>query len=62
MPSDSKFDDKVKCKSTVGTLRAASENYKQCGRCTQSPYITEHEQIKDRETGLKLKAASKREQ
>ena len=88
MPSDSKFDDKVKCRSTVGTLRAASENYKQSGRCTQSPYvamesatltrhrltsqsifqgprspyITEHEQIKDRKAGLKLKAASRREQ
>ena len=48
MPSDSKFDDKVKCKSTVGTLRAASENNKQSGRCTQRPYNTEHEQIIDR--------------
>ena len=27
----------------VGTLRAASENYKQNGRCTQRPYIAECE-------------------
>ena len=26
-------------RSTVGTLRAASENYKQSGRCTQRPYV-----------------------
>ena len=26
-------------RSTVGTLRAASENYKQSGRCTQSPNV-----------------------
>ena len=30
----------------VGTLRAASENDKQNGRCTQRPYIAEQEQIK----------------
>ena len=28
----------------VGTLRAASENDKQNGRCTQRPYIAEREQ------------------
>ena len=31
----------------VGTLRAASENDKQNGRCTQRPYIAEREQIQD---------------
>ena len=56
MPSDSKFDDKVKCRSTVGTLRAASENYKQSGRCTQRPYITEREQIQDDKVELKPSA------
>ena len=39
MPSDSKFDDKVKCKSTVGTLRAASENYKQSGPARSPPTL-----------------------
>ena len=36
--SGSKFD-KVKSRSMVGTLRAASENYKQGGRCTQFPNV-----------------------
>ena len=35
------------CRSMVGTLRAASENDKQNGRCTQRPYIPEREQIQD---------------
>ena len=39
MPSDSKFDDKVKCRSTVGTLRAASTLFIVLGRCTQSPNV-----------------------
>ena len=39
----------------VGTLRAASENDKQNGRCTQRPYIAEHEQSQDRNAGLKEK-------
>ena len=34
-------------RSMVGTLRAASENDKQNGRCTQRPYIPEREQIQD---------------
>ncbi len=33
----------------VGTLRAASENDKQNGRCTQRPYIAERKQIQDDE-------------
>ncbi len=37
----------------VGTLRAASENDKPNGRCTQRPYIAEWEQIQDRKAGLK---------
>ena len=37
MPSDRKIDNKVKCRSMVGTLRAASENDQQGGRCTQFP-------------------------
>ena len=44
MPSDSKFDDKVKCRSTVGTQRAASTLFIVLGRCTQRPYIIEREQ------------------
>ena len=39
----------------VGTLRAASENDKQNGRCTQRPYIAGLEQIQDDEVGLKRK-------
>ena len=42
----------------VGTLRAASENDKQNGRCTQRPYIAERKQIQDRKAGLKRKTES----
>ena len=42
----------------VGTLRAASENDKQNGRCTQRPYIAEREQVQDDEVGLKRKTKS----
>ena len=60
MPSMSKID-KVKSRGMVGTLRAASENDKQNGRCTPCPYIPEREQIRQSQNG-KRKTASKREQ
>ena len=50
LPSDSRFDGVKtengnlrvsKSRSMVGTLRAASENDKQNGRCTQRPYNAE---------------------
>ena len=51
----------------VGTLRAASENDKQNGRCTQRPYIAERKQIQDDEpkvdvsqVGLKWKTEKHR--
>ena len=35
----------------VGTLRAASENDKQNGRCRQRPYIAERKQIRQSQIG-----------
>ena len=35
----------------VGTLRAASENDKQNGRCRQRPYIAERKQIRQSQNG-----------
>ena len=42
----------------VGTLRAASENEQQSGRCTQRPYIAASELIQDHEAGLKRETDS----
>ena len=42
----------------VGTLRAASENDKQNGRCTQRPYIPEREQIRQSQNGKRKSAVS----
>ena len=42
----------------VGTLRAASENDKQNGRCTQRPYILEREQIRRSQNGKRKSAVS----
>ena len=44
--------------SMVGTLRAASENEQQSGRCTQRPYIAARELIQDHEAGLKRETDS----
>ena len=44
--------------SMVGTLRAASENEQQSGRCTQRPYIATRELIQDHEAGLKRETDS----
>ena len=44
--------------SMAGTLRAASENEQQSGRCTQRPYIAARELIQDHEAGLKRKTDS----
>ena len=44
--------------SMAGTLRAASENEQQSGRCTQRPYIAARELIQDHEAGLKRETDS----
>ena len=44
--------------SMVGTLRAASENEQQSGRCTQRPYIAARELIQEHEAGLKRETDS----
>ena len=41
----------------VGTLRAASENNKQNGRCTQRPYIVKRKQIQDYKPVVDVKSS-----